>query len=229
MSPRFAIYWAPERATQLWRLGSATIGYDAATGQEPDPHPPTGVPAEVWRSWTAEPRRYGFHATLKAPFHLEPGHGEPDVIRVAERLAAELAPVRLPRLVVRLLGPFAALVPEAPAPGLAALEAACVRAFEPLRAPVGAADRARRLATGLSERQAEYLDRYGYPYVLDEFRLHLTLTGPLEPGIREPVRAALAERFREPCAGAVIEALNVFRQDSRSERFRIVARAPLRG
>lgn len=35
------------------------------------------------------------------------------------------------------------------------------------------------MAAGLSPRQVELLDRWGYPYVMDQFRMHMTLSDPL--------------------------------------------------
>lgn len=229
MSPRYAIYYAPAAESALWRLGSATLGYDAATGRDVDLEPPPAVSQAEWRGWTEGPRRYGFHATLKAPFTLRSGLELSDILALAGDLAAATQRVMLPRLSVQLLDGFAALTPNGPVPALAELETACVHAFEPLRAEPGESDRARRLATGLTARQAGYLDRFGYPYVLEEFRFHMTLSGRLSPEVREPVRAALAERFSEAGSGAAIDALAVFEQETRQDRFRIVGRVSLLG
>lgn len=228
MNARYAVYYAPDPRSTLWALGSATIGYDAETGRDLLPEVPPAFAAE-WEGWTAEPRRYGFHATLKAPFALRPGHGAAEVLTVAEALASALAPVPLPRLAVSGLGRFVALVLDAEAARVGALAARCLEAFEPLRAPLERADRARRLAAELTPRQRSHLDRYGYPYVLDDFLFHMTLTGSLPPERREPVHGFLAERFRGATMGAVIDGLAIFRQDTRSDRFRLLARVPLRG
>src|SRR5215468_10868409 len=64
--PRYAIYFAPAPESSLWRFGSATIGYNAASGRDIPATPPVGYEHAVWDRLTEEPRRYGFHATLKA-------------------------------------------------------------------------------------------------------------------------------------------------------------------
>lgn len=229
MSPRYAIYYAPAVESALWRLGSSTIGYDAATGEATSPDVEPAFADAEWRLLTEAPRRYGFHATLKAPFALRDGLGLPQVVAAATALAGGIGPVPLLRLDVRLLDGFTALVPDGSVPRLRELEGACLDAFEPLRAALGEGDRARRLGAGLTPRQIAYLDRFGYPYVKEEFRLHLTLTGSLAPALREPVRAFLAERFRNVTAGAVIDAITIFGQEGRSAPFRILERVPLRG
>ena len=77
MGPRYAIYYAPRPEEALWRFGSAIIGYDAETGFDL-PSPAITPSRDEWRRFSEEPRRYGFHATLKAPFHLAPGAVEGD-------------------------------------------------------------------------------------------------------------------------------------------------------
>lgn len=227
MTPRYAIYFAPASSEPLWRFGSEHLGYDAASGAEPAC--PAGLPvAEAeWRSLTAAPRRYGFHATLKAPFHLRPGAGEAELVDAARAVARGRAAIRVPALRVATVGSFAALVLGGAEAEVGALADACVRDLEPFREPLSASDRARRLAAPLTERQLRHLDRWGYPYVFEEYRFHMTLTGPLPAELREPVRAALAERHAALPPGLGVDALTIFRQDDRDGRFRILRRVPL--
>ena len=56
---------------------------------------------------------------------------------------------------------------------------ACVRDLDEFRAPAGEAELARRRKAGLSARQEALLTQWGYPYVFEEFRFHLTLSGRL--------------------------------------------------
>jgi putative phosphonate metabolism protein len=229
---RYAIYFAPEPQSGLWRLGSSVVGYDAATGCDVPSPAVAGLSGARWAALTEEPRRYGFHGTLKAPFHLAEGRTEQDLTVDLARLAVGLAPIVLPPLVVASIGRFVALVPSGPCAALSELAAEVVTGLEANRATLGEADRARRLKSPLSERQVRYLDRYGYPYVLDEFRFHMTLTGPLDETDRGPVKDALAALFDGAgildCTPVGIDALTLFRQERRDSRFRIVARMPLR-
>lgn len=227
---RVALYAAPPPESALWRFGSAVLGYDAASGREVGFPADLPVSAEVWRADTAEPRRYGVHATLKAPFRLRAGATLDEVGVLARSFAAERAPVRLPYLAVRLIGSFVALVPAEASPELDRLASDCVEDFEGLRAPLSEAERARRLRARLSVRQTAYLDRYGYPYVREEFRFHMTLTGPLPPERAEPVRAWLAERYAATVdPGLTIDALCLFGQETREAPFRLLERCPMRG
>ena len=226
MKPRYALYVAPAPDSPLWRFGSGLIGYDAAPGENlPFPE---GLPSD-WAALTEEPRRYGFHATLKAPFHLAEGRSEAELVEAAAALAAKQAGFDLPALTIALLGSFVALIPAAPSAALLDLAAACVRDLDPFRAPMSEADRARRLAAKLSERQAVHLERWGYPHVFEDFRFHMTLTGSLPEERREPIRATLAAAYARLAPGLRVDAVSVFRQDDRAGRFRVLARLPFGG
>lgn len=233
--PRYAIYFAPPATSPLWQFGCGVIGYDASCGCETGFAQATGLDDGIWGGLVAEPRRYGFHATLKAPFEPAAGLDEDAILGRVAALAGDLAPVELSRLEVAELGRFIALVPAASLPELNALEALAGRVvadLEPLRRPLLEADRARRLKSALTSRQIMHLDRFGYPYVFEDYRFHMTLTGPVtDDGLRGRVRAALAADYeaRVPRGPVVVDALVVFRQDRREDRFRIKARLALSG
>lgn len=106
-----------------------------------------------------------------------------------------------------------------------------MRAFDPFRAPLSGADRQRRLAAPLSARQVAALDRWGYPYVFEDFRFHMTLTGPLPDRTRESVRSALAALYAAVATrpALAVGSLAIFRQPARTERFRVLAQMPFAG
>jgi hypothetical protein len=227
---RYAIYYAPEPETALWRFGSAVLGYDAASGNEVAQWVPAGRSVADWRDATAEPRRYGFHATLKAPFRLRAGASEAALIEALEAEAARISAAPLGPCHVAALGHFVAVVPVISPPALTVLEAWAVDTFEPFRAPLEPEDRARRLARPLTQRQTHYLERYGYPFVKEEFRFHMTLTGSQSAGSIGAVRDALARAYAEEVAepSIVIDRLALFKQTAEDARFRIIASAPIR-
>src|SRR6266436_2078374 len=74
--PRYAIYFVPAPDTALYRFGAGALGYDCFTGADMATLDTLPVDAGAWRELTREPRRYGFHATLKAPFRLAEGRTE---------------------------------------------------------------------------------------------------------------------------------------------------------
>lgn len=157
--------------------------------------------AEAWyarddvRGIAVDPVRYGFHGTLKAPFRLADGVGERHLREAVGRFAAERHPVLIRAVVPRAIGRFRALVPTGDAAELEALAADVVRDLDRLRAPLTDAEIARRRPERLTPRQRELLDAYGYPYVLDEFRFHLTLTDPIPDERGAAVDEAIRAHF----------------------------------
>lgn len=192
MSPRYAVYFAPDRHSPWRTFGAHWLGRDEYDNSAlPHPELAEMSPGEL-AVITQEPRRYGFHATLKAPFHLTPGVDEAALVKRLATLALSLKPLALGPMRPAFLGHFMALVPAAPPATLFALAAACTEKLDDLRAPLQAAELVRRHTAPLDAREAELLARYGYPYVLDRFKLHMTLTGALEPAMAERVFNVLA-------------------------------------
>lgn len=229
MTARYALYAAPAPDSALWRFGSSVIGYDAALALEAAFPEKSPFAADDWPPLTADPRRYGFHGTLKAPFVLAEGRSEAELLDAAAAFAQRQRTFVVPRLEVSLLKAFVALVPAEPSAALDALAADCVRHFEPFRAPLSDSDRARRLAAPLTDRQRQHLETWGYPYVFEDFRFHMTLTGALPEDRREPVRAALAALYAPLAVPFAVDALAVFRQERREDRFTVLARLPFAG
>lgn len=230
MTIRYAIFFCPDPASDLYRLGADWLGYDAGTGAVTVPDLPGGLDIEEWRQATDAPRRYGFHATLKPPFRLARDTDPALLVHALGRFAAARAPVDAGRLALTDLDGFLALTLPDPAPGVAALAAACVADFDAFRAPADEAELARRRAAGLTPAQGENLRRWGYPYVMAEFRFHMALTGRLDGARRDRFRGILAER----CAPVIDRPLEVgslclFVQPSAESRFELLQRFLLGG
>jgi putative phosphonate metabolism protein len=228
MSCRYAIYFAPSEASLLWRTGSQWLGRDAARDVPLAQPAVPGYSGEQVSALTQSPRLYGFHATLKPPFHLA---GEWSAARICDVLAGfarERAAFVLPALEVAALSGFLALRPRGRSEALHGLADDCVTAFDRFRRPLEASELARRRSAGLSERQEALLARFGYPYVLDELRFHLTLTGRLEPhdstGLKPWLQQHFAAALREPI---VVADLCLFVQERPEAPFCILQRFPL--
>lgn len=174
----------------LAAFGAAWLGWDPETGQEVPQPEVRGLPRPL-SAITEEPRRYGLHATLKPPFRLAEELGKEDLSQAVSALACRLAPATAPGLRLSRIGRFLALVPEGDGADIARVADASVEALDPFRAPATEAELARRRAAGLDPAEEANLRRWGYPYVMDRFRFHVTLTGPLDPGEEAVVRAAL--------------------------------------
>jgi len=226
--PRYAIYFAPDADRALTRFGAETLGYDAYSGHDID-HP-RAVVADFpdWADISAAPRKYGFHGTLKAPFSLADGKSEADLLAAIDDFAAEPREIPLIAPLVRTISGFTAIVPDETDDELELLAEACVRDFDSFRAPMTLEDRARRKPDALTPRQIEHLDDWGYPYVFEDFRFHMTLTGRLDEERGAAVLALLQHRFAELGIDELpIDSIALFRQDSATTRFRIVKHVTL--
>jgi hypothetical protein len=226
---RYAIYWAPNPDSPLGRFGAAWL--DPA-GRFPWPHHDgTSDPAAeaARRAAIAAPSVYGFHATLKPPFRLA---GGADIARLQARIAvfaASRPALRSIELTLAPLGDFLALVPAASRPDIDALAASCVRDLDAFRAPPTDAELARRRAAGLSVAQEALLRRWGYPYVMEAFRFHMTLTGRLDRDALAAMRGRL-EGLMEAWATPVdFVDIALFRQSEPGGDFVLVRRFALGG
>ncbi|MBL8675092.1 MAG: DUF1045 domain-containing protein [Rhodospirillales bacterium] len=227
--PRYAIYYAPPPGSELRRRGAAWLGRDAAGGAAA--HALTnGIAPDRRHAVTREPSRYGLHATLKAPFHLADGRSTAALDAALAAFAATTAPVALGLFEVSTLAGFVALRPRV-APGtLGLLVAEIVESFDGFRRPPGDGELERRHAAGLTYRQAANLRRWGYPYVMEDFRFHITLTGPLEDPERATIASGLASLLGPALASPVaLDALTLFVEPKPGGAFYEVARYALTG
>ena len=221
---RYAIFYLPDDV-QLAQFGAGWLGWDSVAGQ--------AVPQPLVRGIdlqkaTRRPRKYGFHGTLKAPFHLAPDTTAFDLLAAVERLAATQPPAQIAGLAVAHLGNFLALVPDGDATDLAALAARCVTRLDAHRAPLGAATLARRRLAPLTARQDGFLTRWGYPYVLEDFRFHMTLSGPLDPAELSVLEAAVKAHLPPLPRPFDIRSISVV-GERRDRMFQLVQRFDLSG
>lgn len=191
---RYALYFTPAPDDPLTLAAQAWLGRDAFTGKAVEACPPAGFTPEEFCRLTQEPRRYGFHATLVAPFRLREEATTGGLTEAADSFAAQVSRFTVPSLSITRIGRFFALTPARPE-RISALASEAVDWFDGLRAPLNDAEIERRRPALLSERQRLYLHRYGYPYVKEEFRFHMTLTGPVEAQAEARVCSALHRHF----------------------------------
>lgn len=187
---RYGVYYAPPPGP-LATFGASWLGWDMEGGK-PVAHPDIpGLPLPI-EEITETPRKYGFHATLKPPFRLAEGRTEAELVEAVATLGGRtFHPVMGLALQVSQLGRFIALTAQGNTAQLGGLAAMCVETLDGFRAPPTEAELAKRRASGLSHSQEMMLLNWGYPYVMDEFRFHMTLTGKLPKSVLSATHAAL--------------------------------------
>ncbi len=209
---RYGLYVVPQGA--LYRAGADWLGWDSVARcavAQPDLPGLPDTPAAL----TATPRKYGFHGTIKPPFR--PRHGYR--CQRAGGRGAQLLRDPLPGHDPRARGSAAGRVHR---PCVRrALRRACRsrgghgRGARPVPRAPSEAELARRRKSPLTDRQEALLARWGYPYVMEEFRFHMTLTGNLPSERAEAAHAALAAHFTPHLAAPfVIDSLCLMGEDA---------------
>lgn len=218
---RYAIYFSPAKDHPLTEAASRWLGRNAFSGAQHDDH-------DDYAEMTEEPRRYGFHATLKAPFELAEKYSEAELVAAVEQFAASQSAFDIPRVVVGALGPFFALVPDRTYQPLQDFAAEIVDHFDRFRAPLSETDIARRRPQNLTESQRQNLSLWGYPHVMDDFRFHMTLTGRIDESDAPAIQDVLSTRFSEFVDRPLtISGLALFIEETRGEPFTVHRWHPL--
>jgi putative phosphonate metabolism protein len=219
---RHAIYFCPDPASELHRLGSTWLGRDAFSCdalRQPDVR---------LQEITKSPRRYGLHGTLKPPFQLKQNASAAAFDAAVRALSSQHESFLAPALRVAEVDGFLALVPEKTCKPLDELAADCVQQLDDFRTPASEAELRRRRAAGLSDAQEQLLQKWGYPYVLEEFQFHITLTERLDADEREWAQP-LAEHYFAPLLGKPVsfDAITVMIEPDEGDDFRVLERFPL--
>lgn len=191
---RYAIYFTPPDRNPLTVMAERWLGRSAFTEALSVPVAVEEFSQPAIEHYTAEPRRYGFHATLKAPFRLAENTGEAELDAALGVFAASRAPFSQ-KMKISRLGQFFAIVPDGASPAVDQLANEIVERFEPFRAPLTPSEIERRNPDRLSPSQLRNLQMWGYPHVFDDFRFHITLTGRVPESDAEKMQTVLERLF----------------------------------
>lgn len=213
---RYAVYFCPAPGSALHAFGNDWL----ATARVPS------IAPERLQVLLADVRRYGWHATLAAPFGLAAHARHEDLHRCVADMAARTPAFALPLQLDTLAG-FLALRPSGDAQAIDELAAHCVRNLHALRTPLTQAAWKRR-AAALDDTERTLFRQYGYPYVLERYRFHLTLSAPATADEEQALRTYLLPKLGDT-ACAQIDALTICREPAPGAAFEQVTRLPLRG
>ena len=225
LSPyRVAIYYAPDTLSSAWQMGSKWLGRNAATAQQLPQPAADGIAKEVLTELTSHPRRYGWHATLKAPFQLAPGHTLSTLRTGVQQFCQGRKPFDLAAWDMSTMDGFVSLRPVHSPPELAQLAADCVQQLHCFAAPLSETALARRRLAPLSLEEDALLLAWGYPYVLQHFQFHFSLTGPLNllsEDLLPLLMLAAKSHFHEVSAERV-DRLSIFIEPRQGDDFQLL-------
>lgn len=216
---RYAIYACPRPDTALAAFGDAWL--KGRFADQLDITPDEIAPL------LKSPRRYGFHGTLKPPFRLASEKSEQHLLDAARNLADASAPVCIDGWEIESIGGFVALVPSHRTKALRELASKCVMDLDACRAPPTEEELVRRRQSDLTSEQDQLLARWGYPYVLDEFRFHLTLTERVDDGLRARVIRVLSDVAGEATGPHIINDICICIEPTPGAPFEVYRRYPL--
>lgn len=198
---RYAIYYVPKPDTPLAQFGASWLGRDVATGEAVAQPVIRDMDAARLLDITGAPRKYGFHATLKPPFRLAKGCDLNLLDEAIEAFVVAQEPFAVPTLELSELDGFIALRPKKESSTLHQFAEDCVRVFDPFRAPPSKQELEKRLASELTDKQVKLLKKWGYPYVMSEFRFHMSLTERLKGKERMHLMAQLEPIVNDALSG----------------------------
>lgn len=180
-TPRYAIFFAPADESPLGNFGATVLRRKAQNPAE-WVNPAIAVNFEntaVWRACVAKPAHYGFHATINAPFELQPQYTRDQLTASLAEFCQKQQPIPLTNLTPRRTQRFEALAFVNQPAELVNFAADCVVEFDYFRAPLNKDDMDRRALKAQTLSQITHLQEYGYPYVFDDFNFHMTLSGTM--------------------------------------------------
>ncbi len=225
MTARYAIYFAPDADTPLARFGTAWLGRDAESGARVARPALEGFGDGRLERITAVPRGYGFHATLAPPMRLAEGCSRAMLEDALAAFAAGRAPFLTAPLRLGVLDAFLALLLSDESEAMQALENDIIHTFHRFRALPDPAEYIRGRAAVLTAREEALLREWGYPYVLEAFRFHMTLTCELDEPERGSLERALEGLTAPLCARPLeVSGIALFEQPGARAPFMLARR-----
>ena len=216
---RYAIYYIPDM--RLFQIGSHWLGWNSLLGHET-------YLSNDHREITKRPRKYGFHATIKPPFSLASKFTQSELQAEFHTFCPTVSPVTGGILKISRLGQFLAITQDEQPNEVTDLAAATVSHFDKFRARLTEDDIEKRRRRTLTPLQDELMLRWGYPYVMQEFKFHMTLTGPLQNNEIDAIEHDANTRFQEFLDKPLnLASLSLLGEDRENGRFHAIERLSL--
>ncbi|POH31383.1 MULTISPECIES: DUF1045 domain-containing protein [Sinorhizobium] len=225
---RYAICFTPPMGDPLSAAAASWLGRSVYSGEPVEPPSIAGLRVSEIAFHTAVPRRFGFHAMIMAPFRLAEGADEAQLLRSLMHFTSAETPFAIERLEVARLGQCLGLTPTVPSRAMHMLAARVLQAFDRFRAPLGEDEIERSDPDRLTAPQFTNLHRWGDPFVMEEYRFHMKLTGPLGAeagrGLEAPLREVFEPHLTKPLA---VESLALFVEAEKGAPMRVHSQHPL--
>ena len=179
---RVAIYFLPKKNSSLENFGKNLLGRDinkkkkiSLTRRQKYFINRGFTYFDELKDYCEEPAKYGFHATLKAPFRLKRNVKTKNFYDVISHIAAQHSRFKIKGLKIVYSKKFTLITSRKPNKLLINLENDLVKHLDTFRAELNKTDIKKRIPDSLTIKQNKYLKEWGYPFVFDQFKFHMTL------------------------------------------------------
>lgn len=225
---RYAICFTPPIGDPLSAAAASWLGRNVYSGEPVEPPSLAGLSVSEIAFHTAVPRRFGFHAMIMAPFRLVQGFDEGQLLKALMHFASAETPLEIERMEVARVSHCWGLMPQASSQAMHLLAARVVQAFDGFRAPLSEEEIERSDPDRLTASQFNNLHRWGDPFVMDEYRFHMKLTGPLNADAGRRLEAPVRELFESHLAAPlVVDSLALFVEEDVGAPMRVHSQHPL--
>lgn len=225
---RYAVYYCPNINSELSQFGNAWLGWNPETGNVIERPPIEGLSQDDIIQSTLTPTKYGFHGTLKPPFRLAENKSFDQLDLAMKALADQTPVIETAPLILHQIAHFLAFSPCEGKEQIEELAKQCVCSLDAFRKPASQEELIRRRQGNLTTHQDALLLRWGYPYVLDEFRFHLTLTNNLPDDTLLRIKDALIQHCEDILTMPfIINEICLFGDPGKGEPFHLIKRYPL--
>ena len=179
---RVAIYFLPKKNSSLENFGKNLLGRDinkkkkiSLTRRQKYFINRGFTYFDELKDYFEQPAKYGFHATLKAPFRLKRNVKTKNFYDVISHIAAQHSRFKIKGLKIVYSKKFTFITSRKPNKLLRNLENDLVKHLDTFRAELNKTEIKKRIPDSLTFKQNKYLKEWGYPFVFDQFKFHMTL------------------------------------------------------
>ena len=179
---RVAIYFLPKKNSSLENFGKNLLGRDinkkrkiSLTRRQKYFINRGFTYFDELKDYCEQPAKYGFHATLKAPFRLKRNVKTKNFYDVISHIAAQHSRFKIKGLKIVYSKKFTFITSRKPNKLLINLENDLVKHLDTFRAELNKTEIKKRIPDSLTFKQNKYLKEWGYPFVFDQFKFHMTL------------------------------------------------------
>lgn len=209
---RYIISFAPKSTSMFWKLGALWFGYDASRNAYTKNTLVPGMPKEHHDAAVTTARRSGFNIILTGPFQLTAGMPEELLKTTISLYCQSLSTLQTGPLSIIETAHKLSISAQEISPQVQKLADDIVLEFNAFRLPANPLPEDSPIRAALTPGQLKNLIEWGQPYIFEELKFQIPLTGRLPEKMSGPLKSFLEGRFIECLkTGFEIDNLSLFR------------------